>query len=249
MQELKDEIKLRFEQFTSTWQPELQAVVTQLAASEPVFFDSYLRLVSLNVWRVDILSQIFSSESLAFFLEGQNDALVSHVLARMGAWRSALKSLRSLLENVVFSLYFKDHPVELRLWGQGKFKPGFSSTIEYLRRHPNLDGVSDSLAGLDIFVHEYSTLSKAVHGSSPFQMTAGTGSTSLWTASTQSLGKWHTREKQVILATNLVLMAFFRENLQGAKHPQLRKAISFAVPNAKHADVKAKLGIALSPAP
>jgi len=249
MQNLKDEIKVRFEKFTSTWQPELQAVINQLAGSEPAFFESYLRIVSLNVWRTDLLSQIISPGSLAFFLEGQNDALVSHVFARMGAWRSALKSLRGLLENVVFGLYFKDHPVELMLWNQGKFKPGFSSTIGYLKGHPALGGISPAITGLDVFVREYATLSKAVHGSVPFQMTAGTGSTSLSTSSVQSLGKWRTHEKQALLASNLVLLTVFRDELQGAKQPQLRKAISFAVPNATHPAVKAELGIVLSPAP
>ena len=95
----------------------------------------------------------------------------------------------------------------------------------------------------------YSTLSKAVHGSSTFHMTAGTTTTSLWTASTPNLGKWRSREVPVILCINLLLMAMFREELQGTKRPQLRMAISFAVPNTKHTAVKSKLGIVLTPAP
>src|ERR1700722_1274053 len=243
MKDLKEEIEIRYKDFSKKWMTELQSVITQLAGSDHVFFESYLRLVSLNMWRSDLLNQIMSPKSIAFFLEGQNDALVSHVFARMGAWRSASKSLRSCLENTAFAMYFKDHPIELTLWEQGSYKPGFSSTIEYLSRHPALQGVPKELTGLETFDREYSTLSKAVHGSSSFNMTSGTAGTSLWTASTPSLGKWRSRETQVVLAINLLLMAMFRDELQGTKRAQLRKAISFAVPNAKHVAVKSALRI------
>lgn len=249
MKDLKDEIELRYKEFSQKWSTELQLVMAQLAGSNSVFSESYLRLVSLNMWRSDLLSQVISQKSLAFFLEGQNDALVSHVFAQMGAWRSASKSLRSCLENVVFAMYFKDHPIELTLWEQGNYKPSFSGTIEYLQRHPALQSLPKELTGLEIFVQEYSTLSKAVHGSSSFNMTSSTGTTSLWTANAASVGKWRSRETPVILAVNLLLMAMFKEELQGTKRAQLRSAISFVVPNAKHAAVKASLGIVLNPAP
>jgi len=248
MQDLKDEIRQAFEKFEPAWQGELSGVIRNLARSDADYFESYLELVSLNAWRKDLLSTTISSDSVSFFLEAQNDGLVSHVFARMGAWRSALKSLRSCMEDMVLCLYFKDHPVELSLWNSGKFKPGFSSTIEYLRRHPLIDGIEHSLTGIDILEKEYSTLSRAVHGSAQFQMTGGTGgSTSLWTDDVTSLGKWRTREHLVLQSINLLLLTIFRENLQGTQRPQLRRAISFAVSPSKIPAIKAKLGITLTP--
>jgi hypothetical protein len=247
MKDLKKEIRERFDKFESAWQTELQTVAKELGKAEDIYFQSYLQLVSLNVWRSELLANAVSTDSALFFLEAQNDGLVSHVLARIGAWRSALKSLRSCLENIAFGLYFKDHPVELTLWKVGKYKPGFASTVEYLERHPALDGIKEHVVGLDLFKQEYGTLSKAVHGSAPFQMTAGTGATSLWTGSLKSLKQWRTRQRLVIQSINLLLIALFREQLQGAQHPQLRQAISFAISPAKFPDIKSILGVVLTP--
>lgn len=246
MKDLKNEIRVRFEQFEAAWQAELQTVSKELEKSEAVYFQSYLQLVSLNAWRTELLATVISADSASFFLEAQNDGLVSHVFARIGAWRSALKSLRSCLENIAFCLYFKDHPVELTLWKTGKYKPGFASTLEYLKKHPALSGINQSLSGIDVFEREYATLSRAVHGSAPFQMTAEKGSTSLWTSDVKALGKWRTREGLVLQSVNLLLATIFREHLQGSLHPQLRKAISFAVSPAKIPEIKTTLGIALT---
>ena len=246
MKDLKSEVRIRFEQFETAWQGELQAVAKELGKAEDIYFQSYLQLVSLNAWRTELLANLISTDSTSFFLEAQNDGLVSHVFARIGAWRSALKSLRSCLENIAFCLYFKDHSVELTLWKIGKYKPGFAATVEYLGKHPALDGISPSVSGLDVFEREYATLSRAVHGSASFQMTAVKGSTSLWTADLQSLGKWRTRERLTLQSINLLLTTVFREHLQGAQHPQLRKAISFAISPARHADIKSTLGITLT---
>jgi hypothetical protein len=249
MKDLKDEIECRFEAFESAWQPELQSVIKELGKSADVYFHSYLQLVSLNAWRSELLATVISAESGSFFLEAQNDALISHVFARMGAWRSALKSLRSCMENAAFCVFFKDHPVELTLWGIGKYKVGFAAMVEYLERHPAFEGIGAEVSGIDLFRREYATLSKAVHGAAMFQMTAETETTSLWTDSPQSLSKWRTRERAVLQSINLLLMVIFRENLRGSQHPQLRKAISFAVSPSKHLVVKSKLGITLRASP
>src|SRR5260221_8110486 len=246
MKDLKEEIRHKFEKFETAWQSELPGVIKSLGKADKTYFQSYLQLVSLNTWRSELLTGTISVDSVSFFLEADNDVLVAHVVGRMGAWRSASKSLRSCLENVAFGLYFKDHPVELAQWKMGKFKPGFSSTIEYLTQHPAFDGIDPSISGLDVLKKEYGILSKAVHGSSPFQMTAETGTTSLWTASLQSLGKWRTRERIALQAINLLLITMFREQLHGTQRPQLRKAVSFAVSPSKHPIVKSVLGASLT---
>ena len=76
-------------------------------------------------------------------------------------------------------------------------------------------------------------------------MTAGGGSTNLWSSAKSSLGAWLTRERHTICALNLVLLTMFREHLDGMKLPVLRKAVSLAVPPAKHAQVKQDLHIVL----
>jgi hypothetical protein len=118
--------------------------------------------------------------------------------------------------------------------------------LEYLEKHPALDGIDRSMSGLDMLGREYGILSKAVHGSASFQMTAEKGATSLWTSELRSLRQWRTRERLVLQSVNLLLMAIFRENLQGAQHPQLRKAISFTVSPARIPAIKSTLGIALT---
>src|SRR5579859_6122268 len=107
MKELKEEIEQHFSTFTNAWHTERANVVSELKKHEAVFLKSYARLVSINLWREQLLSTILTQGSLGFFLEAQNDALVSHVLASQGAWRASLQSLRAFLESVLFCLYFK----------------------------------------------------------------------------------------------------------------------------------------------
>lgn len=46
MKDLKNEIRVRFEQFEAAWQAELQTVSKELEKSEAVYFQSYLQLVA-----------------------------------------------------------------------------------------------------------------------------------------------------------------------------------------------------------
>jgi hypothetical protein len=143
-------------------------------------------------------------------------------------------------------LFFKDHPIELQLWGLGRYKPSFTSMMEYFEKHPCVDSIEAHICGLDVLPREYATLSKAVHGFAAFQMTAETGTTCLWTDNLASLGRWRSRERTVIQSINLLLMTMFREHLQGTQRPQLREAISVAVSPSKYPSVKATLGINLA---
>ena len=73
----------------------------------------------------------------------------------MGSWRAALQSLRSTIDNVLFCLFYKDHPVELRLWGQGKDKRSFSELFGYLKKHPEMNGLPQSVVGVFDLEREY----------------------------------------------------------------------------------------------
>jgi hypothetical protein len=245
MKELKEEIEQHFSTFTNAWQTERANVVTEFKKHEAVFLKSYTRLVSINLWREQLLRTVLTPGSLGFFLEAQNDALVSHVLASQGAWRASLQSLRAFWESALFCLYFKDHPVELELWSSGKYKPGFAETKEYLSRHPRFSGVELALTGLEVLGAEYSTLSRAVHGGASFRMTLAGDVTLLWSSERAQLGAWSTRESAAISSMNLVLLTMFHKELQGAALPLLRKGISLAIPTTRHALIKKTFGVSL----
>jgi hypothetical protein len=242
-----NEVDENFATFSAGWPAEREASVTVLGSQVDKYKSSYRRLVSLQAWRSSLLEQSLSPESLAFFLEAQNDGLVSHVLARSGSWRAALKALRSLIENTCFCLYYMDHPVELELWLSGAHRIGFRALSDYFEHHPRIGGVSPADSGIDVLRNEYSTLSKAVHASaSGFRMTSGMSTTQLWSADPARLGAWLTREGQVLLGVNLLLMAVFRERIAGTALPQLRYAISLAVGASRYTRLKTLHGVSLS---
>jgi len=250
MTNLKAEIEANSAKFATSWRARLDTVISSLGSEDPKFVKSYLRLVSLQAWRADLLEEIIPSGALAFFLEAQNDALLSHVLARMGHWRSALQALRSCLENVLQSLYYMDHAIELTLWNVGKHRLGFQASLKYLATHPLLDGVPLSVSGLADLTKEYSTLSRAVHGSSAsFRMTTDPDTIVLLSPDVSRLNAWATRERSVIGSLNCLLLTLFRDSFSGTRRLNLRKVISFAVSEARRSKLSNKLGIVIPQRP
>lgn len=226
MPSFEDEIANNFSNFKAKWQTELSTVQSALATSEAIYLKSYQRLTSLNAWRELLLENELPSEAHNFFCESQNDAVSSHVFAYLGSWRAALQFLRSCIENVFFCEYYKDHPIELRLWAHGRHQLGFNEMMNYFYKHPDIEGISNNLTGLQLIQREYSVLSRAVHSSATsFRMTVPNGKTNLWTSEVRRLQAWSTREYQTITGINLFLMSIHRDKLQGAKLPGLRKAI------------------------
>lgn len=241
---LLKETEENFRTFDAEWRTEMARVAAELAKQGAIYLGSYRRIVSLQAWRTFLEPRI-SDSSLAFFLEAQNDALTSHVFANLGSWRAALKALRSCIENIAFCLYYKDHPVELRLWDTGKHKPPISDYMTYLEHHPQRVKVPkvDPMPHLEA---EYSTLSKAVHASAKgFRMTHDVKTTLLWSDAKDSLEQWQTRESAVVTNLNLLLLAHFRDQLGGAAEAGLREAISMAVPAALFPDIKTNLKVVL----
>jgi hypothetical protein len=189
---------------------------------------------------------LFSEDSKAFFFEGQNDFLISHCLARCGSFRQALKALRSAIDNIYSALYYNDHPVELKKWELGRHKLGFTELQSYFESHPSVIGKNIALTGLDPIKAEYSTLSKAVHGSAKaFRMTQNLTEVRLWGDDMASVSKWATRERAVIVNLNLLLAHLFREKLQGAGYRNLREVVGLVIPKHQHAELKTSLGISL----
>ncbi|WP_446904694.1 hypothetical protein [Burkholderia sp. YIM B11467] len=244
MNNLRAEIELNFDHFFQNLPSEVSAVTKALSNEKGRFLDSYFRLVTLQAWRTNLIDVISDSAANEFFKEAQNDALVSHSLARQGSWRVALICLRSCIENVLFGLYYLDHPVELVQWHSGGHLLGFTETIAYLAKHPSLSGVAESITGIDVIKSEYATLSKAVHGSAVhFRMTKGGVVQGLNIDSLPDLGAWLTRERQTLVGLNLLLVAFFHKHLGGAAHPNVRKVLGFTIPAAKHAEIKKQFGV------
>lgn len=240
------EVDAAFDRFGATWRRELRRADDALSSSHQQYLESYRRLASLQAWKSILLENRITRDSLGFFLEAQNDGLVSHVFAALGSWRSALKSLRSCIENVCLCLYYMDHPIELELWHQGKHSLNFAAIMEYLGRHPALNSVRQSVNGLEILKKEYTILSRAVHGSAVgFRMSADDIGVRLWLSDQASLGAWATREAHTLCGINLVLLATFRNDLQGARLMDLRRAVSLAIPGSKHKDIKQFLKITL----
>lgn len=246
MRQLAIELDRSFEQFTTHWQQDRTDAFDQLDAHREIFRLSYRRIASLQAWRAYIVEPMMSSESIAFFLEAQNDALASHINARVGAWRSALQALRSCIENVLCSLYYKDHPVEARMWQIGTHRLAFSALLSYAQNHPDINGLPASITGLADIASEYSTLSRAVHASaSGFRMTQDGSVVQLFAANKPNLGRWSSRERLAIASVNLILLAFYREELDCTKQRDLRKAVSFSIHNDKKAQIRAELGVRL----
>jgi hypothetical protein len=242
---LRDEIEANFDRFITRTDNELTAVRKALAARRDTYLDCYTRVAALNGWRELLLGTVISASSLSFFLEAQNDALTSLVFARFGSWRSANKSLRDCIENVLFCLYYKDHPVELKLWNLNQFRIGFSATHKYLNEHPDIRRMNRGVTGLEQLKSEYSTLSKAVHGAHAFRMSDASGTTRLWTEEVVSANAWRTRERSVLTALHLLLITMFREHLQGARLLPLREVLALTIPTSKHPLVRTALKVNL----
>lgn len=251
MTSMRQELSANFDAFTASWKAELAKSVSALDSHQSIFLESYSRITSLNAWRNNLLENIISPQSLEFFAEAINDALVSHVLARFGSWRSALMSLRSCIENTYYCLYYMDHPIEQRLWESGHHRPAFSEIHSYMERHPEITAVGKTpTTGLELIKSEYGILSRAVHASAKsFRMSPGVHNVALWTPDATSLGRWRTRERYALRGLNLLLTTVFRTSLSTTQQPGLRKALAFVIPNSMHVAVKKTLGVTIPALP
>jgi hypothetical protein len=239
---LISEIKSNYNGFLQDWQGELSTRLSSLNTAH--FENSYMRLTSLQAWRSNIIEPYLSDGCVGFFVEAQNDALISHIQASMGSWRVALKAQRSLIENILLCLYYKDHPVEFVLWEQGKFRIPFSEALPYFKKHPAISILPDGITGLGVIDQEYGKLSKAVHSSSiDFRMTEDGKALSLWKADKKYENIWESHEKKTLQGINLLLISFFKEYLQGTNLGGLRETLGFVIPPEKDAEIKKSLGV------
>lgn len=223
--------------------------------SDPAFEKTYEDLMksvaSLQSWlEYYVNTNRFDAKVSAFFTEAVNDAILAYSFARVGTWRPALQNLRSTLENSLCFLYYKDHPVELMLWARQKHRVGFSDLSQYFKAHPLLcDYSHQSETGIDTLDKCYSGLSKAVHGSVDyFRMVKNSPLErlpSIHVKDAIELSRFKTTLKTLVEALNQLLVAMFRESLQGASLPSLRQGIAGAVSASKRARIKKSFNVML----
>lgn len=241
-----DEIRQNYTVFQKEWQDNLSARVSDFPSHAKRFERSYIRLTSLQAWRAGVVEQQLAHGSIGFYIEAQNDALISHVQASLGSWRVALKSLRSCIENILLCLYYKDHPIELVLWESGAFRLSFSEAMQYFKKHPLIKNVQSDLTGLSLISEEYKKLSIAVHSSAvDFRMTEGATNLLLWNTDNKHESIWETHEKKTLQGLNMLMLTIFRQLLQGASLGSVRQALGLVIPSRKDAEIKAKLRVTI----
>lgn len=212
--------------------------------SNPHTIESYKRVIALGALSVGVKDSC-SAESYQFFTEAQNDILCSHLLVTIGSFRAALISLRNAIENTLFFIYYKDHHVEHQLWLSGKHRLKFSHLFEYLEDHPahtspKMKEVCTKLRD------EYSTLSKAVHGSAThFRMTNTKDFPNIVGVDKVSFSKWNSRSIAVFTSIVITIFAHFADSFSGARLTHQRDVIGEAL--GKHAKdfLRNELGISV----
>lgn len=246
MNNIKTEIELNFERYFNQISDEYEKCTSDLSTCKDRYKESYTRIVSINAWRETVIIPKCSADAESFFREAHNDIISAHSLARQGAWRVSLMSLRSFIENSLFGLYYMDHSIELQLWILGKHKLGFTECINYLSEHPGLRNkelITNILAELK---EEYATLSKAVHGSSNnFRMSNDGKVFGVSSIDKAKLGSWLTRERAVLHCMNVIFIAFFYDSLSGARNLHLRKTMSLSIRSSTYASIKSTFNVNL----
>ena len=213
------------------------------------FRASYRRVVSLQSWRAGVFEQLTSTSASSLFLEAQNDALLSLVLAHMAMWRPALQSLRSCIENVLNTCYYVDHPIEFQLWEIGNHRNDFSQLATYFSKHPNVVKYEHSSQRRpDMMAHirsEYADLSKAVHASAKsFHMTRG-GEIKITNTSNPDYNQWVKRHSETLCWLNFLLIVLNENILTGAQNAAIRQSTSLAIPARYHNAISEHLGVHL----
>ena len=202
----------------------------------------------MQAWRVLLFEQKHPDSTVtSLFLEAQNDALLSVVLAHMSMWRPALQSLRSCIENVLNTCYYIDHVIEFRLWETGKHRNDFSALVSYFSSHPDNVTHKELPETIAHIRSEYSTLSKAVHASArSFLMTEG-GSIRITRRNEFDYNQWASRHSATLLWLNFFLLRLHSRDLEGALNRDLRKSISLAISSRYHNAILKCIGVRLFP--
>lgn len=230
----------------------LDTDAAQVAASALIRTDvrvasHYVHAVVFESWRRNLLDPALGV-GLPFWIEAQNDFLLSLVHGGKGVWRSALQALRSFVENATGALYYAEHPVEARRFSSGDFRLTWTETKQYLLFYPDTQSNTFRSKLVEVLASEYKELSAAVHGSAEsFRMTAGHQYPKLCDSTPASIGAWQTRVRICARAIHYLFLQHFSAQLAGARLPALRDDISKVLRVVDRARVKRELAIVLPP--
>lgn len=243
MADIPKDVQANYTAFSTNFPTQLESNIAAFRGNTKLL-ESYARVAGLNALKLDLIKHNFPKGAAQFFYEAHNDALLSHAHASFGSWRPALQSLRSFVENTLASVYYLDHPVEFTKWASGAFKISPRELREYVVEHPKVLTVAKEIGLKDKLDQEYSTLSKAVHGSnSLFRMTSSDGKTNLASATLPDLGKWSARERTSVDLCVTILASILQEHLDGAKVPELRRSLASTLQTNSRAALKKHLKI------
>lgn len=246
MVKVSEQIKTNYLAFTQTVSNSIVANISSFKGDEKLV-ESYARIAAINALKVDLIEPHFPKGAAHFFYEAHNDALLSHVNASFGSWRPALQALRSFMENTMAAIYYLDHPVEFEKWSTGGFQISPREMRDYISEHPKLSKLVKELdlrAALD---KEYSTLSKAVHGSSSlFRMTTADGKTNIANPTAADLGKWAARERSAVDICITALVGVLSDYLDGAKMQNLRAALRVAIQSNSRTALKKYMNVSIA---
>jgi hypothetical protein len=208
--------------------------------------ESYARLTCLQAIRIHLLNGTASDGAIGFFYEAQGDGLTSQVLALSGSSRSALKSLRSLIENIVRSVYYADHAIEYRLWEDGKHRPTFKSFFDYLESHPDIRNSSPSLNPCSSLHANWKKLSQAVHASAKEErMTSTAEKITIWKTNQKSVGDWSSFQKNIMKDVCLLYIILFHKKMQGAALKPVKESLSISIPKTLDAKIFSEFSVRL----
>lgn len=227
---------------------DLAGVITSnIAAHKPAQITKidlcYANLTALQAIRMHLLHDA-NEAAIGFYNEAQSDGLTSQALILTGMGRSALKSLRSLIENCVRSVYYSDHPIEYRLWETENHRPTFSSFFEYLQLHPDLKDTDLGKECVKNLKSSWKSLSNAVHASvKSIRTTETSQDILLWKTDAVSVGRWVKCQNSVISDICIMYICLYRGRLEGAKAIPLRKAFGEALKASLDTKIKAQLGV------
>lgn len=243
MADVADNIRTNYLAFSQMSSDSIAAKIATFRGDEKLA-ESYARIAAINALKIDVVVPNFPAGAAHFFFEAHNDALLSHVNASFGSWRPALQALRSFMENTMAAIYYRDHSVEFEKWKAGDFQISPKEMRTYIAEHPKLAGLVKELNMKAALDNEYSTLSKAVHGSSSlFRMTTADGMTNIANTSAADLGRWSARERSAVNICITALVGVLSDYLDGAKLQNLRAALRIAVHSKSRAALKKHMDI------
>ena len=223
---LAEELKVASSQFLLDWQTELGRIVQVMSTNETVVQSSYMRMASLQAWKTEFFEATMPMHALAFYVEAQNDAVLSQVLAMQGLCRSSLQAMRSCVENVYGMIYYQDHPIELEQWMQGKHRMDRSEYSSYIKKHPRLQGKLVEDCGVVALDNLYILLNHAVHASSVgFRMAMNPPSLTIAVDDHVRFKKWNTSHSHLISEINMLLLSIYGNKIAGAAKLGLKRAI------------------------